>query len=300
LTLKEIIEEFAGQVNIVDLIVCAAGLLVLTAWLLRTGLGRKALDYAPIRRNDMLPHIAFIPFLFWFLTVYLLALVKEKALPDISGWQDAFAGNLILCLSAAPSIVITLVIAKRHLARGIKGLGFEPKTIVKDFGAALLNMLAIMPVIVVVLVLTILAGKLIAGPQFVMPRHQELNEIMKYPQWQVQAIIIITAICVVPFTEEMLFRGVFSRLWSLPCFTRTPRTGPPCLYSAWSWATPTKKAALFSAQYSCTRFSTPLASFPPLGSNRLKTLDLPEFTGKMSGQTPKSNMGNKAIKRVDN
>lgn len=157
----------------------------------------------------MSPYLAFVPFFFWFLTVWLLAFIKNKTTPEMQGWQDAFADNLILCLSAAPAFVIILVIAKRHFARGIKGLGFQPKTILKDFGAALLNMLAITPVILVVLVLTILAGKLIIGPQFVMPRHEELNEIMNYPQWQVRAIIIITAICVVPFIEEMLFRGIF-------------------------------------------------------------------------------------------
>ena len=87
-----------------------------------------------------------------------------------------------------------------------------PKTIFKDFGAALLNLLAMTPVILAILILTILAGKLITGPEFVMPRHRELNEIMAYPQWQVRAIIIITAICVVPFIEEMLFRGMLQTL----------------------------------------------------------------------------------------
>jgi membrane protease YdiL (CAAX protease family) len=210
--LKEIIKEFAGQVNIIDLVVCAAGLLVLAAWLLKTSFGAKALVNSPARRNDMSPYLAFIPFFFWFLTVWLLAFIKDKAIPEMQGWQDAFAGNLILCLAAAPAIATTLVIAKRHFARGIKGLGLNPRTILNDFAAAFLSILAITPIIVVVLVLTILAGKLIAGPEFVMPRHRELNEIMAYPQWQVRAIIIITAICVVPFTEEMLFRGMFQTL----------------------------------------------------------------------------------------
>jgi len=212
LRLKEIIKELFSQANIIDLIICTAGLLVLATWLLRTGLGKKALINAPVRRNDLLPQIAFIPFLFWFLTVWLLALLKEKSLPDISGWQNAFVENLILCLAAVPAIVTTFLIARRHFARGIKGFGFDHKTIVKDFVAALLNILATMPAVLAMMILTIIAGKLIIGPEFVMPRHKELKEILAYPQWQVQAIIVFTSILVVPFTEEILFRGMLQTL----------------------------------------------------------------------------------------
>jgi membrane protease YdiL (CAAX protease family) len=210
--LKEVIKEFAGRANIADIVICMAGLLVLGAWLLKTSFGRKALVNSPIRRNDMLTYLAFIPFFFWFLAVWLLALMKRRIMPETQGWQNAFADNLILCLSAAPSIVIILVIAKRHFARGIIGFGLNPKTIFKDFGVALLNMLAMTPVILGILILTILAGKLIIGPEFVMPRHRELNEIMVYPQWQVRAIVIVTAVCVVPVIEEMLFRGMLQTL----------------------------------------------------------------------------------------
>ena len=42
-----------------------------------------------------------------------------------------------------------------------------------------------------------------------MPRHEELKEIMAYPQWQVRALIIFTTILVVPLAEEIFFRGMF-------------------------------------------------------------------------------------------
>jgi membrane protease YdiL (CAAX protease family) len=209
---KEIIKEVFSQANIVDLVICTAGLLVLAIWLLRTGLCTKALINAPVRRNDMLPHLAFIPFLLWFLTVWLLTLIKQESFPDILDWQDAFIENLVLCLSAVPVFVTSFIIARYHFARGIKGLGFNPKTIFADFGSALLNMLATMPAVLATMVLTIIAGKLIAGPDFQMPRHEELKQIIAYSQWQVRAIIVFTAILVVPVTEEMLFRGMLQTL----------------------------------------------------------------------------------------
>jgi membrane protease YdiL (CAAX protease family) len=210
--LKDIIEQFGGQVSVADMVICTGGLLVLTIWLSKTSFGTRALINTPTRRNDMPPWLAFIPFFFWVLTLTMLGSIKKQSTPDLPGWQEAFAGNLILCLSAAPATVIILIIANNHFARGIIGFGLNPKTILRDFGAALLNMLAITPVILVVLALTIIAGKLIAGPEFVMPRHRELNEIMAYPQWQVRTIIIITAIFVVPLIEELLFRGMLQTL----------------------------------------------------------------------------------------
>jgi membrane protease YdiL (CAAX protease family) len=221
--IQEVIKELVGRANVVDLIICVGGLLVLAWWLLKTSLGTKALINSPHRRNDMPSYLALIPPFFWFLTTWLLSLVKEKAFTDLSalgetsptggsGWQDAFAENLMMCLAAAPVIVTSLVIARIHFARRLKGFGLNPKTIVRDFGAALLNLLAIMPVVLSAVILVTLAGKIIVGPEYQMPRHEELNEILAYQQWQVRVLIIVAAIVVVPFTEEVLFRGIFQTL----------------------------------------------------------------------------------------
>ena len=210
--IQEVIKELVGRANVVDLIICVGGVLVLAVWLLKTSLGTKALINSPHRRNDMPSYLALIPLFFWFLTTWLLSLVKEKAFTDLSGWQDAFAENLVMCLAAAPVVVTGLVIARIHFARRLNGFGLNPKTIVRDFGAALLNLLAIMPVVLSAVILVTLAGKIFVGPEYQMPRHEELNEILAYPQWQVRALIIVSAIVVVPFVEEVLFRGVFQTL----------------------------------------------------------------------------------------
>jgi membrane protease YdiL (CAAX protease family) len=210
--LTEILEEIGSQTNIIDLIVCAAGVFVLVLWLLKTSLGTKALDDAPPRRNNMPPLYAIIPLFMWILTASILLFIKERALTDLPDWQEALADNLIMCLGVAPAIATGLMIARRCFARRLKGLGLDPKTIPRDLGAGLLNLLAVMPAVLAAIILTILAGKLIAGPGFEIPRHKELQEIMAYPQWQVRAMILITTIVVVPFTEELVFRGMFQTL----------------------------------------------------------------------------------------
>jgi membrane protease YdiL (CAAX protease family) len=206
--LAKAFEGLAEQVTIVDVVVCGAGILVLLVWLLKTTFGTKALQYAPTRRNNMPPYLAIIPLFMWFGTVSLLVSIKKIALPGLPDWQDALADNLILCLGVAPAIAISMIMAWSFFARRLKGFGLNPKTILRDLGAALLNLLAIMPVILGVIVLTTFIGELIVGPDFQMPRHEELKQIMEYSQWQVRALIIVTAIVIVPFAEEMLFRGM--------------------------------------------------------------------------------------------
>jgi membrane protease YdiL (CAAX protease family) len=157
-------------------------------------------------------YLAFIPPVFWFLTIWLLNLIKENVCPELAGWKNAFANNLMWCLGAVPVIVMGLCLAKIHYARGLKGLGLNPKTVARDLWAALLNLLAIMPVVLASIILAALAGKFFVGPDYQIPRHEELNEILMYPQRQLRALIMFAAIVVVPFAEEVLFRGLFQTL----------------------------------------------------------------------------------------
>ena len=210
--IKDVIKEFFGQTSAADLVVCIGGTVVLAAWLLRTRLGTRALVNCPQRRNDMSPYLALIPLFFWILTVWLLGLLKVWAAPELSGWKNALAENIIMCLGVAPMVATALLIAKNHFARRLKGFGLNPKTIFRDLGAALLNLLAVMPVVLAVIILITLLGELFAGPEYQMPRHEELKEIIEYPQLQVRILIIINAIIIVPFAEETLFRGMFQTL----------------------------------------------------------------------------------------
>jgi membrane protease YdiL (CAAX protease family) len=210
--IKEVIKELTGQANIVDLIICAAGVAVLITWLLRTSFGTQSLVKAPVRRNDTPIHLAFIPFFIWIASTWMMTYAKETAFPELSGWQDAFADNLILSLGAAPMIATLVIIVWLHFARRLKGLGLNPKTIGRDLKVAILNLVAILPVIWGMIILTTIGGKLIIGPEFEMPRHEGLKEIITYPQISLRVLIVVTAILILPVAEEMIFRGFLQTL----------------------------------------------------------------------------------------
>jgi membrane protease YdiL (CAAX protease family) len=210
--ITRILEELGGQTTIADLIVCLGGVLVLSVWALKTSLGTKALDDSPPRENNMPPLLALIPFFLWFGMVSVLFFVKEKLLAGLPDWQDAFVDNLILCIGVIPVIVTSVMIARITFVRGIRGLGLNPKTIPRDFVAALLNLLAVMPVVLGAIILTTIIGKLLFGDKFKMPQHEELKQIIAYSQWQVRALIVFTAVVVVPFVEELIFRGMIQTM----------------------------------------------------------------------------------------
>jgi hypothetical protein len=209
--ITSILEELGGQTTIADLVVCLGGVLVLSVWALRTSLGTKSLDNAPSRENIM-PPLLVIPFLLWVGTVSVLFFIKEKLLAGLPDWQNSIAENLAICIAAVPAIVAGVMIARITFVRGFSALGLNPKTIPRDFVAALLNLLAIMPVVLGAIILTTIIGKLLLGDKFQMPQHEELKQIIAYSQWQVRALIVLTAVVVVPFVEELIFRGMIQTL----------------------------------------------------------------------------------------
>ncbi len=210
--ITSILEEFGAQTTIADLVVCSVGVLVLLVWALKTSLGTKALDNSPARENIMPPLLA-VPLLLGIGTIYVLFAVKEKVFTGLSAWQDSLAYNLALCLGVIPAVVSAVMIAKITFVRGLKGLGLNPKTIPRDFAAAFLNLLAAMPAVIGAIILTTIIGKLLLGDKFQMPKHDELKQIIEFSQWHLRALIVFTAVIVVPAYEELMFRGMLQTLF---------------------------------------------------------------------------------------
>jgi membrane protease YdiL (CAAX protease family) len=211
MNVSEIIEQFTSSITAMDVILLA-GILLLCNWLVKTSLGRKALADSMPRRNNMPAFMPFIPLFIWFGILSVAMSAKEGLLGDLPNWKAAFADNLILCISAIIGMVIIIFFARSHFPRRLKGFGLNIKTIHKDFIFAFLNLLAVWPILILMIMLTIFVGQFIWGPQFRLPQHEELELIAAYPQLPVRVLIIITTIVVMPVFEEMLFRGMFQTM----------------------------------------------------------------------------------------
>ena len=211
MNVSEIIEQFTSSITVTDIILLA-GILLLCNWLVKTSLGRKALADSVHRRNNMPAFMPFIPLFIWFGILSIAMLAKKELLSDLPRWKAAFADNLILCISTIAGMVIIIFLARSHFVHRLKGFGLNIKTIHKDFFFAFLNLLAVWPILILMIMLTIFVGQFIWGPQFHLPQHEELELIAAYPQLPVRVLIIITTIVVMPVFEEMLFRGMFQTM----------------------------------------------------------------------------------------
>jgi membrane protease YdiL (CAAX protease family) len=213
----ELLRDGWRQMNLA-LLICLAGLILFGIWLLRTSWGRKAFVGSPVRRNDMPVYVPGILLFAWFGVFPTTILIGRELAADLPAWQTAAIINAVYCLDATALAAGTLILARHHFARRLKGFGLNPETIPKDFFTALLNLLTVWPLVMAALVLTIYIGRLIWGPQFDLGQHEELELIRQYSQLPLQISVFFVAVVMAPILEELLFRGMLQTmlrsLWS--------------------------------------------------------------------------------------
>jgi len=186
----------------------AAGVLLFARWLIHTSLGRTALADAPARRNRMPPYTPFIPFAIWLFGIALLQVLGRRLVGPLAGWREVFLDNLVYCVGAVITIAVILLVARLTFARGLRGFGLKPRTIPRDFGWACVNLLAVWPIVLGMIVLTIYLGKALLGEQFEIPQHVGLELITERGALPLQILIVVLAVVIAPLVEEMLFRGL--------------------------------------------------------------------------------------------
>jgi membrane protease YdiL (CAAX protease family) len=191
----------------------------------------------------------------------------QKWVPDLETWQSAFLDNCIFGVGAIVTILLILLLAWAYFARRLKGFGLDAKTMAGDFGAALVNLVAVWPLIMAAMIVTVFFAELIWGQKYEMERHQELNLIVEHPQLPLRMLIVVVAVFIAPVLEEMLFRGLFQTgmrsLFEAGVVPRTRVEGVPpstqgrrCLCWAYVWAMPMRRAARCFGPSSSTRCLT--------------------------------------------
>jgi membrane protease YdiL (CAAX protease family) len=215
--MNEFIKQFADGGEAIILI---GGFVIFCVWLTVTSFGRKALLQSEPRRNNMHPSVPFLVMLAYFgITAYVfLGMCKLWSIAEDS-WQFTFYGNVLTGVSAIITGFIVILLVRRSFARSLKGFGlnlrlwsaFGGRRLLRDFGAAVVTIWAVWPILMAVLLVTIEIGKLIYGSDFNLEQHPELKTITTYSAAGGLPLIIsvfVAAVLIAPIIEELLFRGL--------------------------------------------------------------------------------------------
>ena len=208
MNILEIVKEFLGPIDTPDIIICLLGFILFALWLLRTSFGTRALENSPPRRNNMPLFLPFILFIFSYGMIIFAGFLAAKYFNSGPLWKIQIIDNVFNGLAGIIAIIIILIFSYVFFARGLKGFGLNIKTIHKDFLAAFLNLLAIWPILLVVVTLTVFFAKAMKGPDYQIPKHEELVSISENSVLWVRIAIAVIAVIVTPILEEFTFRGL--------------------------------------------------------------------------------------------
>ena len=214
MNVSEIIRQLGGYIGVTNIVICMAGILLFAGWLIKTSLGRNALADSIPRRNNMPPYL---PLCVWAGWIILSALgnVTAELLSDFGGlaeWQKALLSYSSIALLEIILVFAMLFTARLFFARRLRGFGFDWRTIGKDFKVAVINLVAILPIVTGLVIFVGFLGQLIAGDDFQMQRNEGLTTIITYPQLSVRMTVFVFAAVIAPVFEEILFRGLFQSM----------------------------------------------------------------------------------------
>jgi membrane protease YdiL (CAAX protease family) len=189
-----------------SVVVCTAGLCVGIIWLFWCG-GFRTLRKAPLRRHHW--WLAFWPLLillFWLSSLsVILEIIAALEGSNVQSSSDA-TRYFVSAILQIGLIATMLIIAHKAFARRLRGFGLNFRTIHKDTGYAVVNLLAVYPLIIFFLVAVTYIGQVLKG-DFEIEKHQTLTFLSENSSIIIKAMTILTVVVIVPVFEEMVFRG---------------------------------------------------------------------------------------------
>jgi len=203
-----------------DIVVCVVGVTILAAWLLRTRLGKDALIDSKPRRN-MLPIWALVVvFLLWTGIVLIGMPLLSVIFDDMGHTQKKISDTILVIAAHIAGTLLAIYFARKFFSRGLKGFGFDLRTIPRDMPIAIINLLAVLPLVFAALLIIVQIGKMTSGPDYHVPQHQELQNIQQSTNASLHILIVISTIFVVPIFEEIFFRGLIQT--TIKSFVKKP------------------------------------------------------------------------------
>ncbi len=212
MTIYRNINEIICAINftsVLDVSIFCAGFVLFAFWFFKTSYGTRSLDDSVQRRNNLPPVLPLVLVFAVLLLIDLLGSLSQILSKGLPKWQQVFLTEVLHSVLGLISIGIILYIVRIYFVRGLKGFGLNIKTIHRDFGMALISLLAIWPVIYLVFAAVMNVNEMIYGPQYTIPTHVELKTLSENKNLMDRIAIAVSTVGVVPFLEELMFRGLF-------------------------------------------------------------------------------------------
>jgi uncharacterized protein len=208
MNIPENIKEIIDPVNLISIFIFVTGIILFVHWFVKTSFGTKALDNSVDRRNCM---PVFLPLVLIFAILLFIGLMGNLLawlFDGLQKWELVSINEFTSITAGLISIAVILIIVRKYFARGLKGFGLNIKTIPKDFIMALVTLIAIAPLMNIVFLVIMFFYELIFGPDYKLPTHTELQTLTENSNLTARILIASGTILVIPFLEELLFRGL--------------------------------------------------------------------------------------------
>lgn len=188
---------------------CISGVLLFAVWLLNTSFGRKSLTDSKPRRNCMPLAVPFIPVFFWLFTASVIRTIVEEVFGADFILPSELLDNIIYIISACITVTVILVAVKLTFVGGLKGFGLNIKYFFKDLVASAINLLAVWPLVLAMIIITSVVGYIIFGENFQIAQHEQLQVLSESEDIYIKILTTISAVVIAPILEELMFRGLF-------------------------------------------------------------------------------------------
>jgi len=197
----------ANTVDIFVLALCVLGVMFLVYWLAGFA-GPVNLARCPVRRNRLPVYLPFVHMAVWVVVVFDAMLLIDLAVSHLPLWRQEVFKYLAVSIIELVLIVFFVCFGWQSFARRLAGFGLNPRTMARDFLAAIVNLVSVLPLVLLGIWLTMYLGRLAAGPDFEMQANEGLTVVVQNSQPLLRVLMFVFLIFIAPVFEEMLFRGI--------------------------------------------------------------------------------------------
>lgn len=127
-------------------------------------------------------------------------------------WLNEFTVYMVISYVEIVMTLVMVYLAHYTFARGLKGFGLDLRTAGRDFLAAVVNFVAVYPLVMGGLMLVMFTGQFLKGEEFEMMTNEGLTVIMDTPSLILKLFLFGSFGLVVPIFEEMMFRGMLQSM----------------------------------------------------------------------------------------